>query len=191
MELFPHKKHISDYMATCFYLANSGVYEEKQLFYQHVKNIILEKHADFIGYDLQIIEHKCWSCGGTGVWKKYWYEGNARYLLKEEKCWNCKNGIYQIKKISLKRYILNGSVYHIPCDESMIDKEPVQNIIQGIVKHDVVDLKEAFESFLILLWVYNRTEFYYHVKNVLKSKIQGIAEFVQNLMSRKNNDLPF
>ena len=193
LELFPATNHIPQWLADYFHKANAGQYAGKHDFYINVKPLILE-HGEFIGYDLQIINKPCHSCDGTGVYKKY---GRNGHVYDRDSCWNCNGtGIYEIKKISLKRYLLNGKIYHVPCYE--IRSEPHKNEIKGYVVHDQVDSDEAFRAYLILLWKYNRNWFYYKIKAMIdykvmapmKKQLQDICQFLirkENL----NDELPF
>lgn len=191
--LFPDKEHIPQWLANYFYKANAGNYDGKLDFYLNIKPIVLNNYADFIGYDLQIIEKKCHSCDGDGVYKKYDFNG---HVYDRETCWSCNGtGIYEIKKMSLKRYLLNGRIYHIPAYE--IRNEPVKNHINGLIKHEAISPYDAHNAYLILLWKYNRNWFYHRVKELidqrkgeLKTQLQN---FVQGLIRKENinNELPF
>jgi hypothetical protein len=67
--IFPETKHIPQWIADYFAIANAGSYPEKQAFYTKVKPLVLKIYGEFAGYDLQIIKHKCRSCDGTGIYK--------------------------------------------------------------------------------------------------------------------------
>ena len=139
--LFEVEKQIPQWLADYFELANAGNYRYKQDFYDHIKPVILKNFATPAGVDLQIIEKECWSCNGTGVYKKYQYEYGQRYLLSEQACFKCDKGIFDIKQVYLSRWILNGKVYHMPADKPLYT--PVTNEIKGIIKHEPVDNQAA------------------------------------------------
>lgn len=182
-ELFPAEKQIPQWLADYFYIANAGNYSLKQMFYSEVKPVVLRVFGVHAGYDLQTIEYKCWTCGGTG---KY-YNGNT--------CYHCSNGIYSTRQFSLERFILNGRLYHIPCKEVVV--EPVVNTIKGVITHETIDSKEAQRAFLILLWKYNKASFYNHLKEIIGKGIseesKRIKEIAQGLFRKDNlgDELPF
>jgi len=143
----------------------------KKLFY-NLKNEILKKYGHEADYDLQTIKKPCHSCGGKGVFKCHW--------KLPETCWSCLgDGVYQTKKVVLKRYLLNGAIFHEPIGELFGGKIKVfdtyedyyptfkyelfngkiVNEIQGLIKHETIDLNATW-SFYYLLWNYNREEFY-------------------------------
>ena len=176
-------------------MANTGKYPEKQLFYEHVKKPILSTHGVSDGYDLQIIKKKCWSCDGTGVYKKYHYEYGERFLLKKEECWHCVNGIYETKYIWLKRSIINGNVYHTPVILPFMSAKPEpKNRINGLIEHKPV--KHARASFFMLLFIYNRSVFFLQIRKMitrcrLNAKYR-LKRLVNSIRYRKQLDeLPF
>lgn len=194
LEIFPTKKHIPDWLAEHFHKANAGVYDGKQYFYD-LKCSVLTQYGEFLGCDHQIIEKPCHSCNGTGVFKKYAYDGGQRYLIHTEPCWNCSKGVYCTKHVTLYRYLLNGATYHIP---QIFDPE-INHLkeIRGIIKHDPVDPGEAYRSYLILLWKYDKEHFYEQVKSIVSSEAIKRFSWLKELIStmfRKDNeidDLPF
>lgn len=192
--LFEIEKQIPQWIADYFELANAGVYLHKQSFYNVVKPHVLKIFGQFAGFDLQIIEKKCWSCNGTGVFKHYNYEFSQRYLIKEEPCWHCKNGIYETKRIPLERYILNGKIYHIPTDNPGIT---YTNEIKGVIVHEQVDSDKALRAYIILLWIYNKPEFYNYLTAFVTleiiNKTSWIKPLLQSLFKRDNtnDELPF
>jgi hypothetical protein len=196
--LFPETKHIPQWLADYFHKANAGQYIGKQDFYFNLKPIILDKYAEFAGYDLQVINKPCHSCDGTGVYKKYGYDYETKrsYIYEREQCWSCNGtGIYMVKKISLKRYLLNGVIYHIPCYE--IRPEPHKNEIKGYVAHDPIDSNEAYRAYLILLWQYNRNWFYSRMKQTVDERTgeikRQLQDFLQSIIRKENlnDELPF
>ena len=182
LTIFPEVKHIPQWIANHFNRANAGNYTDKQLFYTEIKPVVLEKYASKAGWDKQTIIIKCNSCSGTGIY------------YNKVKCWNCNNGVYAIRTFYLKRYILNGIIYHIPQTEN--PKEPVINDIKGRIEHEKTNPGDAFISFLIISYFYNKkllidTCVRYLKKDFIPYKIK---ELMQKLLSRKKlneNDLPF
>ena len=197
IELFPVKKHIPDYLAEYFRIANAGSYKYKEMFYSKVKPIVLNEFGEAAGFDLQTIKVKCRSCGGTGIYKHYHREGYSRIEISREQCWHCKDGIYRTTQIVLRRYILNGLIYHIPDNEIPIDGTVFKNRIEGIIPHLEVDSKAAQRAFFILLFKYNYPEFMYHIKRFLsehrKDKERWVKDMFISLFRRKNtlDELPF
>lgn len=131
----------------------------KQKFYS-LKATILNKHGSFDEYDLQILQKKCDRCDGKG-------------------CDVCVNGIYNVNKIALKRYLVNEYVFHIPVGRitekgdievfgienktlKLIEHRIVyRNNIQGIINHKPTDsnLNYTF-AFFILCFKYDKNRFY-------------------------------
>lgn len=189
LEIFHEVQHIPQWLADYFHKANAGEYPEKRDFYSRLKPYILKNLGEFTGYDLQIIEKKCHTCDGTGQWGYWRHDGG-------DTCWSCNGeGIYQIKKISLERYLLNGVVYHIPCYE--LKPEPHKNEIKGLVKHEPVNGIEAHKAFMVLLWKYNKDEYYRTIWRFIadySGKMKDeIRSFCQMLIRKDNikNELPF
>ena len=107
----------------------------KPAFYQF-KSSLLTKYGHENGYDLQIIERVCFNCSGSGIhWNK-------------EPCWQCNKGIHHTSYVLLKRYLLNGEVFHCPhlstndkwtgpINKNTIYREfEYKNIIIGLIKHE-------------------------------------------------------
>jgi hypothetical protein len=189
LELFPEVQHIPQWLADYFRKANAGDYPEKKAFYSRLKPLILKTFAEFAGYDLQIIEKKCHTCDGTGQWGYWRHDGG-------DTCWSCNGeGIYETKAISLERYLLNGVIYHIPCYE--LKAEPHKNRITGHIKHEPVNGIDAHRAYIILLWKYNKEEFYRTVWQFIadypaRMKAE-IRTFCQSLIRKDNtkDELPF
>ncbi|WP_372934958.1 hypothetical protein [Mariniphaga sediminis] len=192
LELIPQTKHIPQWLADYFYKANSGNYKYKQDFYEKIKNPILQHFAEFIGFELQIIEYPCHSCDGTGKFKHYYYEYGHRYLLRSEPCWHCTDGIYRTAKFTLKKYVLNGVAYHIPCDFDPNVKH-LPTVVKGKIAHENIDPQEALIAYIILLWKYDKAEFYYRMYGFVKDGLKPITNLIQKLIRKDNtnDDLPF
>lgn len=147
-----------------FRVCNSGSFAYKQQFYK-LKSILLKTYGHESNYDLQIIKKVCYSCDGKGNH----YTGSQ--------CWNCDKGIYQTKQVVLKRYILNGALFHEPIGELIGSQVKVFtgywedygeamfrfesfggriiNTINGIIKHEPLPLHPVW-SYYYLLWNYDR-----------------------------------
>ncbi len=196
------KTSIPRWVAEYFHIANSGIYSGKQSFYSNVKSVILEKFGIFDGYDQQIIKKQCWSCNGTGIYTHTTYhypEGNK--TQRKEPCYSCIKGIYSTRQFFLKRYLLNEKLYHIPCDFEPIIVTPdlIKNSIDGIIKHETVDSQKSHRAYIILLFLYNKTKFYYMVKDIIQEEIRlkttWKRQLIQKLFAYENtaasDDLPF
>lgn len=191
MELIPVIKHIPQWLADYFYKANAGEYKGKEYFYNQIKPFVLGCYGEFIGYELQIIKYKCTACGGTGTYKHYHWEDGQRYLLRQEPCFCCINGIYATMKFSLRKYVLNGKSYHIP--QTFKPDERHINTIRGKIKHEKIDSKEAYSAYLIILWKYDKQSFYRQLKEITKTKLKWVPELIQKIIRKDNtkDELPF
>jgi len=164
-----------------FRVCNSGgAWAYKSAFYK-LKNELLLKYGHEADYDLQHIVKKCYSCGGTG-----WYS-------EVNRCRNCDNGVYARKDVILKRWILNGAIFHQPLGEltgsnsikvfigymdddynegPMFKYEPftgkIVSTITGLIKHEPVGLHPIW-AYYYLLWNYDRNRFYSCLAGDLKS----------------------
>ena len=161
--------------------ANSWIY--KQQFYT-LKNSILETYGHENGYDLQVIKKICHSCDGTGKFTSDW--------KVTEQCWNCDNGVYKTKKVVLKRYILNGDLFHVPIGEVIFGRlaifdgyydeypcepkfkyidfdELIENTIDGIIKHESISEHPTY-YFLYLLFKYDKIALYKLIESTIKNK---------------------
>jgi len=134
-----------------FQLCNSANFWLKQEFYAF-KFSFLEANAKTDGYDKQVIEKKCYSCEGTGIFRCSWKPA--------EHCWSCLNGIYQTRVYILRRYLFKGVIYHVPTtnQERDLPEGEVKNIITGRVTHEETT-EPAIPHFLILLWRHDRDMF--------------------------------
>lgn len=121
----------------------------KQSFYQ-LKNELLEKYADHAGYDKQEVEYKCDACRGTG-----WYNMDRR-------CYRCLDGVYSVRVYYLKRYVLNGQLFHRPVDR--VDG-PINKTIKGLVEHSAPEINPGF-AYACLLKKYKQDEFYAHLRRL-------------------------
>jgi hypothetical protein len=119
----------------------------KQSFYK-LKNELLEKYADAAGYDRQIVKHVCNVCRGTG-----WYSTDAR-------CRRCIDGVYAEYSYILKRYALNGQLFHRPVERA---DGPIVEVIKGIIKHNTPDVRPGF-AYACLLKKYKPADFNEHLR---------------------------
>lgn len=152
----------------------------KPSFYK-LKNIILNQYAVHDCHDLQIIQRNCHNCGGTG-----WH-------LKGIACYKCDKGIYSIDKVALKRWVLNGELFHQPEGkiddkgrliittytqgewgeyEKSVEYKPCnfifRNTIRGLIKHEPLSTNPEF-AFMWLLWNYDRQWFFMRLKQITDS----------------------
>lgn len=172
--LFKDNTDIPEAHFHAFKACNSAsLWHYKQSFYR-LKNEILQKYGHEADYDLQIIKKQCYFCNGTGKFKL------AGKL--PETCWSCNgSGIYQTKKVVLKRWLLNGEVFHNPVGDLYFGDDNLKifdgyedgypkfryekfrgkivNQIEGVIKHEPVKLNITW-AFYYLLWNYKREYFF-------------------------------
>lgn len=183
-----------------FRVCNSaGAWVYRYAFYQ-LKNTILEKYGHEADYDLQHIEKKCHSCDGKGNHPR-------------GQCYRCNSGVYQRKKVVLKRWILNGCVFHKPvgeldsgklkifngyyeseysgCEYPSFKYEQfngrIINEIRGIIKHEPMPLSATW-AFYYLLWNYDRDKFHKCIAQDVKA-YQTNAQYKLKKLLRKYNPL--
>lgn len=186
-----------------FRVCNSaGAWHDKEAFYK-LKSEILKKYGHEADYDLQIIKKRCHSCYGKGLFRFH------RNMV--EHCWSCQGtGIYQSKKVVLKRYILNGAIFHEPTGELYYTGElkvfdfredgygrpsfkylpfngRIVNEIDGIIKHEPMELNATW-SFYYLLWNYNREMFFSCIQSDVNS-YQTRTKHKLKMMLKKSNAL--
>lgn len=182
-----------------FIVCNSaGAWKHKQSFYT-LKSEILKKHGHESNYDLQIIKKPCHSCDGKGVYKCDW--------KLPEACWSCGgDGVYQTKKVVLRRYLLNGAIFHEPVGELVgstlkvfngyednyyqtFKYEPfngkIVGEISGLIKHEPMELNPTW-GFYYLLWNYNRERFLKCVSSDIKLYRTRTKHKLKNLLERNN-----
>lgn len=197
IDIFPIEKTVSDKDIKRFVLANSGNYTSKNLFYLFKGNF-LRKYGKENGFDLQVIEKKCWACSGTAMYSFY---GDNGRVYRKEPCYKCLNGVYYIKNIILKRYVINDSLFHIPVEQSCLP-QPIINTIYGLVVHKEVDNKKALAACVYLLAKHNQELFLSWLKNFIarhrqvlraKQKFSNIKWNIARFINSKQyeSDLPF
>lgn len=179
---FPHLALPAKHLAW-FQLANAGDYPEKKEWFYPLKAHILQRHALPDGYDLQIIRQPCWC--GDGIWR------GADYTLPEhrhELCHRCGGtGLYRLKHIVLRRWLLGVHTYHQPTDFRHHTEEPELNrdyivIYHGLIKHETTPARTARRAMLHLLLRYQtRRAFDY-----LRAKWQVSTRRARRLLTRVN-----
>lgn len=161
----------------CFKACNQAprTWAHKQAFYQF-KNEYLQKYAMFNDYDLQRVEVKCNACDGKGNFTKYYWEINDTQTAR---CWFCNKGVYAVYFVALKRWLLNGNLFHQPMgrvnengvrvtlsgveasahDTSWYTSSIIyRNKITGYITHPSLKVNPTF-PYMVLMYKYNRTEF--------------------------------
>lgn len=156
---------------------NGGSYWYKQDFYK-LKNQLLDLFGHEDGHDLQVIVKKCHSCAGTGM---YW---------QDEECYRCGGtGIFDIKHVVLKRYRLNGEVFHRPLGRLTHNRTQIEifdgydthgytkfkyepftgkftDTIHGIILHKPGELNPNW-AYLYLLFNYDKIAFLSAIKEMV------------------------
>lgn len=134
-----------------------GGVKDKNIFYS-IKNELLERFGKIVGQDLQFIEgKKCYSCDGTGLFRKHTWRGSWW-----EHCWNCTNGMYKPPFWSLLDVVKFGSYYfHQPNRRIYNATEliPIQHIptkLHGYINHDYTYWSETCAY--LLVWYYRRLQ---------------------------------
>jgi len=167
----------------------------KQQFYT-VKNQMLLAYAAPAGFDKQIIKQSCWTCNGTG-----WYTSDSR-------CRSCYgDGVYQIRTYWLKRFVLNGELFHRPVEAAEVDGR-IMNVINGLVHHDTPSVEPNF-AYAHILKKYSPMEFpdflrefrrrfdkadmkrWGEISAAINRKGGGIMDALQEWYGVKFDDLPF
>ena len=181
---FKEGADIPDSHFYAFKVCNSGKSHFYKPAFYVLKNELLQTYGRPNDFDLQEIEKKCRTCGGSGMYSK------------SEGCRNCGgSGIWATKKVVLKRYILNGAVFHQPVGELTYDGRLkvfdgyeedhecgygyakfiyqnfhgiIKNKITGTIKHEPYKLSMEW-AYLYLLWAYKRAEFHTTLDRIVKS----------------------
>lgn len=135
-----------------FRMANAGSYSDKRRFYDF-KARFLKRFATPDGFDLQHVDHHCWTCDGTGLY------------ADETECRSCQGtGIHHTNDHWLERWKLGNDIFHVPyfCSPPLHLQQPVREY-EGLIKHKDVDDKAAYRCFLRLLVRHEPATFYHHV----------------------------
>lgn len=163
-------------------------------FYE-IKNRILKKYGNPIGFDIQHIEGKqCFSCGGTGTHHYINWEGEE---YDRDTCWHCSgtgwfkrpvwNYLYQIK---FGRY-----VFHQPFERAYIKPEGTLLVFVGYVEHNKTKYTD-FALFLLFLAFekgylkrYYNESGYGYFRNWLKP--HNFINNIIHIMKHKEDSIPF
>lgn len=125
--------------------------------YYKVKQSILFSYAADAGYDLQTINKRCHTCGGTGIYNK----------ATGESCWVCLNGVYQSVNVLLQRWVLNGELFYIPQAYTSLVK-PI-NKIEGYVNIPAPNVN-CIASLLSLYYIYGVNDQFCKLLNKIGKK---------------------
>lgn len=135
---------MNEHLQELFYKANAADYPEKRGVFYPLKDKLLRLYGKHDGWDLQVIEKKCWGCDGTGI--DDWNDGCE--------CYACQGtGIYSTRNIRLDRYQLGLRIYHIP--QSSIDVVVVgyKTHVKGLIQHEAIAPEEGQSAcFTLLNW---------------------------------------
>lgn len=126
------------------------------------KDRFLKRFGTPDGYDLQKVEKMCFRCDGSGIYSR------------DELCRSCDGtGIHHTNEHWLRRYNLEGRIYHKPIDNGEVWHEhgfkypEPRDIIEGLIRHDSVDSKVARRAFYRLLIRHEPITFY----NIITDRI--------------------
>lgn len=172
--------------------ANRNIkYEEDEIrnaFYA-IKDKVLSKWGNVIGYDIQHIKGKrCNSCDGHGRHAKYGHNGK---IYDYADCYHCWGGWYKLPIwVALHRIQYGNFVFHKPLkrhecvgnpfsEEEMGWKVSESPVIEGYIEHK--DHWFGDYAMLILFWFYNRPIF----DIVFKKKWYWKKVAIRNWFKRK------
>lgn len=178
---------------------SGGAWAYKYSFYK-LKNELLLKYGHEADYDLQHVVKKCYTCGGSG-----WYN-------EVNRCHNCDNGVYSRKDVILKRWILNGAIFHQPIGEltggnriKIFDgyeeeedgwheypkfryetfNGKIISTITGLIKHKPIGLNPMW-AYYYLLWNYDRDRFYKIMQSDLNTMQTNTKYKLKRLLRKLN-----
>lgn len=187
----------NEFLQKCLITANGiNNCKLKQRFYS-VKQQILIDYGTFDDYDIQYISNKCWSCS-DGTF--HFLDGSSASC---NKCWG--SGVYSISTYYLKRYYLNGKLFHVPEKDEPSDCV-IRNKINGRIKHKnrTEFYLSGIQSAFVLLYLFDRKWFWliigelyiYSLKQTIKSKWKGFLKILQDnekisFEKKADDDLPF
>lgn len=147
------------------FMANSeGV---KQPWYS-LKEKLCKKFGVNDGYDVQFIEgKKCYSCGGTGVYHKYY----QREWIDDE-CYNCcGTGMYKDHRyIVLERIRVGGYIFHRPQKDTAISwtKPTLPEISATVTINGYIDhmrVKNGWMAFSVLFILFAPSAYFKYIKS--------------------------
>lgn len=125
--------------------------ETKHENFYKVKNQLLSKYGEHIGYDIQFIEgKKCFACDGTSVyWKHYHGEWHA------EDCYRCYGGWYKRPTWNILQRLKFGKyTFHQPFKRVYEMPEIETPIIEGYIDH--TSAKYGALAVFILCLIYEK-----------------------------------
>lgn len=135
-------------IAKLLHIANSsppGNRAEREQFYA-MKQRILHRFGNPDHNDIQYIPgKKCWSCGGTGIWR-HTYSGDEDY------CWKCDGSGWfkQPVWVTLQRWRLGRFVFHEPIERRYSQPLGRAVKIEGYVEHKAYAYRQVRRSMIIL-----------------------------------------
>lgn len=177
----------------------------EQEFYA-IKEKILLKHGQKIGYDVQHIRKDCYSCDETGTFRCDW--------KMPEPCWNCGGtGLYEEFWTLLETYQLGKYTFHKPVSK-VYENPGYQTFgkIEGYIRHNTPRYYLSAECAFWLFLIYDRQTFFNYIGKVgfpsrkftpmviISTVIQKVRQFrFRDLLPRKDktyefeydDDLPF
>jgi len=108
--------------------------EGRNEYFYRIKNRVLVKYGKHIGYDVQFIEgKKCHSCGGTGEYAKYGWNGQVYDFVD---CYRCFNGWHKRPTWNvLERVQFGKYIFHQPLKQLFKGPSKNDKIISGYINH--------------------------------------------------------
>lgn len=181
-------------LSTLLHHANrfaADMYTGKDKFYS-IKKKILKAHASLIGHDIQHIPGKeCWTCDGSGIYKKYDYHGR---VYDRDACWHCAGtGLYKDHKfVMLEVYKFGRFTFHNP----LVSKETLwkcpfptpegTKIITGYVEHSSTKYGAICISILFALYGNKKMSVYYFIK-ACRDLFYPITKFKYKIRRLRSN----
>jgi hypothetical protein len=148
--------------------SNPGALACKSYFYT-VKNKILLKYGEKIGFDLQHIEgKKCYACGGSGTYVGYYWDTGTEWI---DDCNKCFGGWYKAPcTYKLDKYRLGKNIFHMPVKTYFFNEgapeEGKLSDIKGYINHyNEITGKQSREAILWLILLFNFPQFKYFWKS--------------------------
>lgn len=166
-------------------------------FYQ-IKDTVLKKYGSHIGWDLQHILKKCWSCR-DGIFSGY-HNGCKWVSMPEETCFKCRGtGTFDEFWVYLEVWNLGAYEFHCPIDRVRKMETPVYPIrhhIEGYIKHKPHDRRKV--AFWILACIFSPNDVLAYKRNringIIKYQLCAIKAVTTRLFYPKKKedfDLPF
>ena len=176
--------------------ANAAEYFDKHAVFYPLKSRLLRRFAVPDGYDVQTIKKPCWC--GDGVWR-----GIDDQLPRAlwERCHKCSGtGIYSNRQIALRRWLLNGTLFHEPAPEVFIEDISPAEHINGLIKHSPTSSTAGNRAMLRLLLRYEPRRWlqvqYGNLKRAVFWKVKiptinRIRVIRRKLFPSQTDDIPF